>query len=272
MLTEVLELAKVNGNKLTKDEINIFFKDISLDQEQLELVYSYLEANKITVEGHEKSDKVKLFEEKKVEEVEELEVNKQDTSKDKGKEKKDTSLSDDKYLEMYLEELREHSTYDEKDKELLYQKMKDGDSIAKSQFIEIYLSKVVEIAKKYVNRGLALSDLIQEGNIGLMLTLDDSIDTKDYESFKMSIDKGIENAMEDALEEADAINLADKQLVSKVNYLNQGLKNLEEDMGRTVSMEELAKYLDMSKEEVEDIIRVSDDEIVVLENQEKKRD
>lgn len=263
MLSEIRELAEAKGNLLTLDEINLFFKEVSLGEEQLELVYSYLEANRITIEGHSKNESIKLFEQKE----EELKVSE---SKEEMIEDKDSVSLEDKYLSMYLEELEELSKDDEKEKLELLKGLLGSNPMAKSKIIELYLPNVVEIAKQYVNKGVALSDLIQEGNIGLMLSLEEIDKSADIDSMELTIRQGIIASLEDAIEEASYTNSFNHQIISKVNFLNEGVRNLEEEMGRTVSIEELAKYLEMSKEEVEDIIRVSDDEIIVEENKEKK--
>lgn len=269
MLSEIVAFAEAKANTLTLEEITLFFQDASLSDEQMELVYSYLESNKIIIEGHKKNEEIKLFDKSNEETVEK---NEQDTNEEDKKEehiKGKLSVEEDKYLSMYLEEIGDIKV-DENEKQIQYQKMLNKDSLAKSRLIELYLLEVVDIARFYVNQGVALSDLIQEGNIGLMLTLDELEGEEEKKNFKEILKKGIVTAIEDAIEEADMVQSSSKQIVSKVNYLNEGVKNLEEEIGRTASIEELAKYMEMSKEEIEDILRVSDDEIIVAENEGKK--
>ena len=50
---------------------------------------------------------------------------------------------------------------------------------------------------------------------------------------------------------------------SRVNYLNEAIKNLEEDLEHKVSIEELSAYLEMSEEEIQDILRMAGDEIEI---------
>lgn len=269
MLSEIVAFAEAKANTLTLEEITLFFQDASLSDEQMELVYSYLESNKIIIEGHKKNEEIKLFDKSNEETVEK---NEQDTNEEDKKEehiKGKLSVEEDKYLSMYLEEIGDIKV-DENEKQIQYQKMLNKDSLAKSRLIELYLLEVVDIARSYTNQGVALSDLIQEGNIGLMLTLDELEGEEEKKDFKEILKKGIVTAIEDAIEEADMVQSSSKQIVSKVNYLNEGVKNLEEEIGRTASIEELAKYMEMSKEEIEDILRVSDDEIIVAENEGKK--
>lgn len=263
MLSEIRELAEAKGNQLSREEINIFFKDVSLSEDQLELVYSYLEANRITIEGHRKNETIKLFEPKEG-------TNESETKEDIVSDSDSISLEEDRYLSMYLKELEELGSDDEKEVIRLLHGLLENDPMAKSKLIELYLPKVVDLAKQYVNKGVALSDLIQEGNIGLMLTLDQMDKDTDIDTLEAMIRQGIIEELEDAIEEVSYTKSTSDQIVSKVNFLNEGVRNLEEEMGRTVSIEELAQYLEMSKEEVEDIIRVSDNEIIVEENKGKK--
>jgi RNA polymerase primary sigma factor len=271
MLSEIGKLAEANNNILTIEEIKEFFKGASLSDDQMELVYSYLEANKIVVEGHKKSEAIKLFEENKAE------SNNFEETKDNEelKNESDTpkfSVEEDKYLTMYLEELGDIEELDEQEKHILYSKVIQNDPLAKSRLIENYLPQVVEIAKGFVNNGVALSDLIQEGNIGLMLTMDNIEESAGAATLEKTLEEGVIIAIENAIDEADSIKSANKQIIGRVNYLNEGARNLEEELGRTVSIEELAKYMEMSENEIQNIIRVSDDEIVVMENKDKKSD
>ncbi|OYP46858.1 hypothetical protein CG709_03605, partial [Lachnotalea glycerini] len=100
LLNEIGELAITQENKLTVTEIKEFFSKISLSNEQMELVYSYLEANKIEIEGHIRSDKVKLFEES--DSVNTDEIKEETEIQDNNQEMKE---EENGYLNMYLEEL-----------------------------------------------------------------------------------------------------------------------------------------------------------------------
>ncbi|MFA9375320.1 MAG: sigma-70 domain-containing protein [Lachnotalea sp.] len=262
MLTEISELAETKNKILTVDEIKDFFKKVSLTDEHMELVYSYLEVNKIVVQGHKKNDEIKIFEEN--EELQELENN-----TDISERIEKFNAEENQYLKMYLEELGTLPLLDEEEKVTLYNQAIRGNSFAKSRVIEIYLQEVVEIARNYGDQGILISDLIQEGNIGLMLAVDEIDELASVLEVEKVLREGIIASIESVIEENNFIKNAKKQIVNKVNYLNEGVKNLEEELGRAANMEEVANYMEMSVEEVSDIIRVSDDEIRVRENEEK---
>lgn len=75
-------------------------------------------------------------------------------------------------LKMYLNEIGQENVLTlEEEKELIL-KIKNGDANAKNELLERNLRLVVSIAKKYTDKGLPFMDLVQEGNIGLMVALD----------------------------------------------------------------------------------------------------
>lgn len=254
LLAGIVELAAENDNQITTEQVDIYLKETELDSEQLNLVYNYLETNKITVIGHVKVEE-SIFEQTEDFELEADEAYKQLEAEEK------------QYIDMYLDELKGLDTINEEEAEEIYRKAILGEPAAKSRLIELWLLKVAEIAKKYVNRGVLLADLIQEGNVGLMLSVDSLGNCSDCTEAKDYITKEIINSLENAVEEIIDVKKADNNMLGKVNFLNEGAKNLEEELGRRGSIKELSKYMEMTEEEVMDIIRISDDKIKVKENE-----
>lgn len=77
-------------------------------------------------------------------------------------------VRDDESLDLYLKEIGDTELLTPKDEEDLARRIRDGDEKALETMIHANLRFVVVVAKQYQNQGLALSDLISEGNIGLM--------------------------------------------------------------------------------------------------------
>ena len=71
-------------------------------------------------------------------------------------------------VRLYLREIAETPLLTHEQEIDLAKRVENGDLLAVQQFVRANLRLVVSIAKRYVNRGLTLLDLIQEGNIGLM--------------------------------------------------------------------------------------------------------
>jgi RNA polymerase primary sigma factor len=81
---------------------------------------------------------------------------------------KKIQVRDDQALDIYLKEIGDTELLKAEDEKELARRIRDGDEKALETMVQANLRFVVSVAKQYQNQGLALSDLISEGNIGLM--------------------------------------------------------------------------------------------------------
>ena len=161
------------------------------------------------------------------------------------------------YLKEYLKDLNAFSKADEGEKEVLFTKMIQGDIAAKERLIGIYLPEVVEIAKQMYKPDIFLGDIIQEGNIGLLLGLEM---ISDVESAHDTIIAQIRQSIQMLMEEEEELSSRDKQMIEKVSLLDESIKTLTEELGRKVTIDELAVYMGMTEEEITDILRLTGEE------------
>lgn len=226
-LNGLVELAKEKGNKVNIEEVKSYFTSEELTQEQLELVFDYLLAQKVVVQGYLKMGEAE----------EEITYTEEEQN----------------YLDEYLTDLKAFKEAADGEKESLYEKVLKGDAMAKNRLTEIYLKEVVEIAKKMYCPEIFLGDLIQEGNVGLILGMDMLCD---IESAHDVIVSQIRQSIQMLIEEQNELSKRDKKMVEKVQQLDESIKTLTEELGRKVTIDELAVYMGMTEDEVEDVLRL----------------
>lgn len=236
MLGKIVEIAKTQGGSLSQEEIQEYFKGIELSKEHLDAIYAYLSENKITVKGF-------LY---------------TPAQEETGEEEKDSV-----YLAMYLEDLERIAPEEPGEAERLYLALRSGEEAARARLTEVWLSKVVELARGYQNQGVFIEDLIQEGNIGLLSGLEallkqqELLDAEEY--LKESVCQYMENLIDDAMGKEDLENT----VLAKTNLISEAAKKLAEDMGRVATLEELADYTKIPVEEIDDILNLSKDAVKV---------
>ena len=175
------------------------------------------------------------------------------------KEKKKPEFSEEELraLQQYLDELPETETPSEEETAELYRKAAEGDSLAKSMLVQLWLPKVIETAKEMHTRDFFLMDLVQEGNVGLLVALESVVKA---ETAEQAIDAAVRETISDFMEEHRVQKHKDNTVVNKVNRLKDAIEELSDGDDMDFSVAELSAYLDMSVEEIEDILRIAGEE------------
>ena len=135
----------------------------------------------------------------------------------------------------------------------------DGEAV-----IESFLPQILEIARNHMGKGVLFGDLVQEGNIGLLEAMAIYQDG-DAEGFLAHAKSAVEDSILDAIAMQRGSDSVGEAMAIKANRLDDASTFLSKELGREPKIEELAKYLSMTEEEVKDIMKISLDALSVME-------
>lgn len=242
-LETLMQIAKTNGNTITKEEIKDYFSELCPEESQRALIYRYMVDNGIKIPGYE------IWEEEPIREEEYQEKDEVESA----------------IVAIYMKELKDKQALSEEQEQLIARKMLSGDAEARELLIESNLNLVTEIAKEYRKTSLPMGDLIQEGNIGLLMGV------ANYElstgvAFRNFITDAIHQAIREALAEDDREIISAKKMADRANKLSDVAAEMAEELEREATPEELAHRMGITEEEVRDIMKVSLDAVNVLES------
>ena len=215
-LGELLAVAASQNNKMTSQEVQAFFQDDNLTDEQMNLVHEFLMSQKVEVIGYT------------------------GTIENTEQEEKDTLSQQEKdYVAEYLIDIEKMAKQTEEEVTLAY-----------------YLPKVVEEAVKLHMPGIFIGDVIQEGNVSLMLYLGENKKATEAEVLEQ-VRAGIRVMLESHTEE----KRCDKKMLERVNDLDETIKSMKEEYGRKVSIDEVAERMGITEDTVEDILKLAGEEV-----------
>lgn len=159
-------------------------------------------------------------------------------------------------LEKYLQEIGKVDLLTPEEEVDLARRIKQGDQIALERLTKANLRFVVSVAKQYQNQGLSLSDLINEGNLGLIKAAQRFDETRGFKFISYAV-WWIRQSILQALAEQSRIVRLPLNKVGSLNKINKAFSELEQHYEREPSSEELADLLELPTEEIETTMGVA---------------
>ncbi|HTD40819.1 MAG TPA: RNA polymerase sigma factor RpoD/SigA, partial [Mucilaginibacter sp.] len=169
-----------------------------------------------------------------------------------------------KSLDKYFNEIDKIGLLSTQEEVMLARRIKEGDQAALERLTKTNLRFVVSVAKQYQNQGLTLGDLINEGNMGLIIAAKRYDETKGFKFISYAVWWIRQSIITAIAEHARMVRLPYNQL-TMLSKLYKAYAKLEQEYGRKPCSEELAEYLEIPVEKVVELsnksgINVSIDE------------
>src|SRR5579859_7031136 len=157
-------------------------------------------------------------------------------------------------LDKYLQEIGKVDLLTPDEEVELAKRIKEGDQIALEKLTKANLRFVVSVSKQYQNQGLSLSDLINEGNLGLIKAAQRFDETRGFKFISYAV-WWIRQSILQALAEQSRIVRLPLNKIGSINKINKAFSVLEQEFEREPTHEEIAKELEITELDVKESMK-----------------
>ncbi len=164
--------------------------------------------------------------------------------------------SDEGSLDQYLREISRYPLIPQTEEVTLAQGIRKGDAESLDKLVRSNLRFVVSVAKKYQNQGVSLADLINEGNLGLIRAAHKFDETKGIKFISYAV-WWIRQAILQALAEQSRIVRVPLNRAGTLHRIGRKTAALLQELGREPTPAEIAEGMDISMEEVQKTLSIS---------------
>ena len=158
-------------------------------------------------------------------------------------------------LDKYLQEIGRVDLISADEEVELARKIRAGDRLALERLTKANLRFVVSVSKQYQNQGLALPDLINEGNLGLIKAAERFDETRGFKFISYAV-WWIRQSILQALAEQARIVRLPLNKIGNINKINRAFSELEQKFEREPSPEELSAVLDLPMDKVQNTMKM----------------
>ncbi len=159
-------------------------------------------------------------------------------------------------LEKYLQEIGKEEMLTAEEEVELAQRIRNGDQKALERLTRANLRFVVSVAKQYQNQGITLSDLINEGNLGLLKAAERFDETRGFKFISYAV-WWIRQSILQAISEQSRIVRLPLNQVGSVNKINREINKFEQENERRPSVEEIADNIDLPEDKIDEAMNIS---------------
>jgi len=167
-----------------------------------------------------------------------------------------TTLQTDSIVDRYFHEIEDSVGLSSEAEVEMAKQIKEGNEEALSNLVKANLRFVVSVAKQYQNLGLPLSDLINEGNLGLMIAAKRFDGTKGFKFISYAV-WWIRQSILQALAEQSRIVRLPLNRIGELTRVNKVLNKLEQRLGRPPEVDEIADELEVEPGDMELLMRLA---------------
>jgi RNA polymerase primary sigma factor len=165
-------------------------------------------------------------------------------------------LGDDSGLTLYLREISKTKNLTLEEEADLALRIRQGDRRALNKLISSNLKFVVSVCRNYQNQGLPLTDLINEGNLGLIRAAKRFDETKHFKFISYAVWWIRQSILQALAEQSRIINIPLNR-VSAIHRIGKSGVKLEQKLGRSVSPSELSLHLSVDEHEIQECMQLS---------------
>ncbi len=241
-LLKLTDYAMKNNNFVTSDDIEAFFRDVDLNKEDYDAIKTYLKEQNFNVDIPTATN----------------------TKADDSDSKSAESEEELHFIKMYMDDMEKLEAVSDEEINHLVSKLLDDDLSVVNKLTECHLKDVADIAADFRNQGANFGDLIQEGNMALMLAISEY--TKEDGDFSKYIENKVRYALNNTVNEQISSDRVGQHLADKLNQLDNVTSNLSMKLGRTPEVSEIAEAMNMSKDEASTLLKISLDILSVNED------
>lgn len=159
-------------------------------------------------------------------------------------------------LEKYLQDIAHEELLSTDEEVELAQRIRKGDRRALERLTKANLRFVVSVAKQYQNQGLSLSDLINEGNVGLIKAAQKFDETRGFKFISYAVWWIRQSILQAIAEQSRIVRLPLNQ-VGSVNKLNREMSKFEQEFERKPSVDEMVDRVDLPEDKIQDAMKAT---------------